>query len=295
MTYRILYRGPLSSCNYACDYCPFAKTTNTAAELREDERQLVRFVDWVEGQTAHRFGLLFTPWGEAMIHPYYQHALERLSHLPNVERVAIQTNLSGKLDWVTRANGETLALWCTYHPSQTTLDKFLNQCATLDQHRIRFSVGIVGLRENFAVMRELRARLPAHVYFWINAYKSKAGYYTPDDVDYLGKIDALFPLNNRFHPSRGKACAAGDTAFSVEGDGTMHRCHFIKTKLGNLYESDFATLLRPRDCTNATCGCHIGYVHLKELRLDDVYGDGILERIPQPGALDSSHVLSSSA
>ena len=25
MNLSILYRGPLSSCNYACGYCPFAK------------------------------------------------------------------------------------------------------------------------------------------------------------------------------------------------------------------------------------------------------------------------------
>ena len=33
---RILYRGPLSSCNYGCPYCPFAKHHETAAELKVD-------------------------------------------------------------------------------------------------------------------------------------------------------------------------------------------------------------------------------------------------------------------
>ena len=31
--YNILYRGPLSSCNYACDYCPFAKRAESRVEL----------------------------------------------------------------------------------------------------------------------------------------------------------------------------------------------------------------------------------------------------------------------
>lgn len=35
-----------------------------------------------------------------------------------------------------------------------------------------------------------------------------------------------------------------------------------------------------RTCTNQTCHCHIGYVHLEYLELDKVFGSGILERIP---------------
>jgi MoaA/NifB/PqqE/SkfB family radical SAM enzyme len=287
MTYRILYRGPLSSCNYACDYCPFAKTTNTLEELRHDEKQLNRFVDWIEKQNAHSFGLLFTPWGEALIHPYYQRALTRLSHMPHVQRVAIQTNLSGRLDWVRESNQEALALWTTYHPSQATLDRFLNQCQILDHEGIRYSVGIVGLVENFAAMNELRQRLSPGIYFWVNAYKDKALYYRETDLEDIAKIDPLFPLNNHRHASLGKACWAGETAFSVDGNGAMYRCHFIKTPLGNIYEGDFTDVLEPRACTNATCGCHIGYVHLKDLKLEAVFGDSILERIPQTKAFSS--------
>lgn len=295
MTYQILYRGSLSSCNYACDYCPFAKTTNTAAQLRHDENQLTRFVDWIEAQDSHQFGLLFTPWGEALIHPYYQRALIRLSHLPNVRRVAIQTNLSGKLDWVNRGNKQTLALWTTYHPSQGKLEEFLDQCRFLDSEVVRYSVGIVGLKENLAATVELRRRLSSHVYLWVNAYKDTASYYDEMDVESYTAIDPLFPINNRRHASLGKACRTGETVFSVDGDGAMFRCHFIKAKLGNIYEEDFTALLRPRSCTNSSCGCHIGYVHLENLQLDMVYGKNILERIPQGYSREAFQALSSSA
>src|SRR5262245_40999388 len=91
-SWSILYRGPLSSCNYECGYCPFAKTRNTRAELKHDERCLQRFSNWVRGRP-EEIGILFTPWGEALVHGYYQNTLCNLSHLPNVRRVAIQTNL----------------------------------------------------------------------------------------------------------------------------------------------------------------------------------------------------------
>src|SRR6266849_6054884 len=67
MIYRVLYRGPLSSCNYACGYCPFAKRAETHAELEDDRRALDAFLKWIAEQRHRRFGILFTPWGEALV------------------------------------------------------------------------------------------------------------------------------------------------------------------------------------------------------------------------------------
>ena len=78
MKLSILYRGPLSSCNYGCEYCPFAKHHETAAELARDRRALERFIDWVAAR-AHgdRIAILFTPWGEALVRRWYRDALVR--------------------------------------------------------------------------------------------------------------------------------------------------------------------------------------------------------------------------
>ncbi len=281
LTLSILYRGPLSSCNYACGYCPFAKHQETAAELAHDRAALACFTDWVACRPAEdRLGVLFTPWGEALTRSWYRTALMRLSRLPQVARVAIQTNLSCGLGWVEECDRAKLALWATFHPTQVTRARFLTQCRELDQRGVRYSVGVVGLREHFAQIRALRNELPEHVYLWVNAYKDQADYYRPGEVEWLTAIDPLFPLNNRRHASLGRSCRAGATVISVDGDGTVRRCHFIKAPLGNLYDPDFERVLAEWPCTNATCGCHIGYVHLDELRLYDVFGDGVLERIP---------------
>jgi hypothetical protein len=47
-----------------------------------------------------------------------------------------------------------------------------------------------------------------------------------------------------------------------------------------IYDADFDRCLAPRPCPNATCGCHIGYVHLQPLGLYERFGGGVLERIP---------------
>jgi hypothetical protein len=87
-----------------------------------------------------------------------------------------------------------------------------------------------------------------------------------------------------YYESKGKSCNTGHTVFSLDGEGNMYRCHFNKKKIGNIYEDDFEKGLFPRLCTNSTCGCHIGYVHMNELNLEKVFGNGILERIPSKNA-----------
>lgn len=275
----ILYRGPLSSCNYSCSYCPFAKTTNSREELEDDAQRLVRFVDWVAGRS-ETIGVLFTPWGEALHIRAYQDAITRLSHLSNVSRIAIQTNLAARLNWLEEVNRERVALWTTYHPTQTTRRKFLSQCAELDRMGVAHSVGVVGFKDQADEIAQLRAELNPATYLWINAYKRQPDYYSEVDIQQFSQIDPLFPYNTRYHPTKGKSCRAGSTVFSVDGDGTIRRCHFIKQSLGNIYDAGFERALIKTPCTNDTCGCHIGYVHVEELELYSIFGDRVLERIP---------------
>jgi MoaA/NifB/PqqE/SkfB family radical SAM enzyme len=289
MRLSILYRGPLSSCNYECGYCPFAKREDPPELLREDEAALSRFVSWAEGRAGDELAVLFTPWGEALHRRWYQQALARLTRAPHVRRAAIQTNLAAGLAWVEECDKPKLALWATYHPSQVARARFVGRCRELLARGVMFSVGVVGLKENLAEAEALRAELPPAVYVWINAYKREPRYYTAEELKAFEAIDPLFAFNAVSHPSLGESCRAGASVISVDGGGTIRRCHFIREPLGNLYESGFERALFDRACVNATCGCHIGYVHLDRLGLGEAFGGGILERIPEgwPGAADA--------
>ncbi len=280
MTLTILWRGPLESCNYACPYCPFAKVKEGPAALARDRAPLERFVDWVEAR-GRPTAVFFTPWGEALVRPWYQAALVRLSRLAHVSKVAIQTNLSARLDpWLDACEPSKVGLWSTYHPGEVPRARFVARA--LDGHRrgARVSAGIVGLREHLAEAEALRRELPPEVYVWVNAYKRVRGYYAADEVARLEAVDPLFRLNTVKHPSRGRACRAGETVISVDGDGLVRRCHFVPAALGSIYDPGFEDALAPRPCPAPTCGCHIGYVHLEHLGLDRVFEDGLLERIP---------------
>src|SRR5688572_7834721 len=129
MNLSLLYRGPLASCNYDCPYCPFAKRRDSAEQLRADREALDRFVAWcVANPDGHRLSVLFTPWGEGLTRRWYRTAIVSLARLSHVDKVAIQTNLAARVDWLGRiedAQRARVALWATYHPGQVTRERFL--------------------------------------------------------------------------------------------------------------------------------------------------------------------------
>lgn len=272
----IYYRGRLSGCNYDCGYCPFAKRTDSKVVLRQDKADLERFVAWVSGQKRD-ISVMFTPWGEAFIRRYYQDAMIRLSQCDHVQKVVIQTNLSGSLDHFLKNANQKLALWCTYHPSQTSLEDFVEKCEKLYQQKISFSVGGVGNRSELKQLEKLRAVLPKDIYMWVNANRDEQASYLTEDYKRFQSIDAWFDLNCHQYESYGKACDAGSRSLFIDGAGNVQRCHFVKQTLGNIYHGFH---LDQSPCPNQTCDCHIGYIHLPHLALDKVFADRALERIP---------------
>jgi hypothetical protein len=283
MDLTILYRGPLASCDYDCGYCPFAKRRDTPEQLRADRAALRRFVDWVREQTADRISILFTPWGEALTRSWYREAMVELSQLAHVPRVAVQTNLSCRLDWLEGADLDTLALWCTYHPDQVAFERFLAKHRRLVELGVRHSIGIVGQPEHLEAAQRLRAELDPSTYLWVNAAEGRT--YTDAEAALWTQIDALFPISRLPHASLGRACRTGESVISVDGEGRVRRCHFVPRddlaeELGNLYDGSFRARLGPRPCPMTQCDCHIGYIHMPGLELYEIFSDGVLERVP---------------
>jgi hypothetical protein len=137
---------------------------------------------------------------------------------------------------------------------------------------------VVGLPDHLEQARHLRADLPSRVYLWVNAAEGHT--YTDAEADDWTALDPLFPYSRHPHRSAGLPCRTGKSVISVDGDGTVRRCHFVRSELGNLYDGSYRRALRPRPCPLAACDCHIGYVHLETLPLYDVFAGGVLERIP---------------
>lgn len=276
---RVLYRGPLASCDYSCWYCPFAKRVDDRAALDRDAAALRRFTTWIARRT-ERVGVLFTPWGEALIRPAYREAMVELSHERHVVRVGAQTNLSFHPEWVAAADLSALALWCTYHPDQVPLHRFLSRCKVLTRLGVTYTVGVVGLRENFRLIDALRVELPDDVYLWVNAYKSEPNYYREGEVERLRGVDPLFEQNAVRHRSLGLPCEAGARSVTVDGDGVIRRCHFVDVPIGHIDDPSWAPNGASAPCPNQTCGCYIGYVNLEAINAERWFTDPLV-RLPR--------------
>ncbi|MBT3221030.1 MAG: STM4011 family radical SAM protein, partial [Proteobacteria bacterium] len=168
----------------------------------------------------------------------------------------------------------SLALWTTYHASQVSRSRFLARCDELCRVGVRFSVGVVGVKESFEALAALRDELPSEVYLWVNAYKGEASYYSTREREFLQGIDPLFEFNTRFYESAGRPCYTGSAVVSVDDEGAIRRCHFVSQQLGNIHSVGFEGELVDRPCPNQSCHCHIGYVHLQDLPLAEVFGSG---------------------
>jgi len=268
----LLYRGDLSSCNYDCSYCPFAKRIDSEVLTAQDRESLTRFVNWCARST---FGLriLFTPWGEALVRKHYREAFVRLSHLEHVLELGIQTNLSRAPSWLATARSANINLWCTYHPSQTTRARFLRRIEQLLRMGIGFSVGMVALREDFTEIQGMRRILDDlaptaenPIYLWLNAYDGRsADYYCPQDIAMLVSIDPHFAFNVQPFSSLGADCRAGHSAISVNAQGEVRPCHFVQRSLGNLYDGSFEHSLSRHACPKRQCECYIGYALRRDL------------------------------
>lgn len=276
----IFYRGTLKSCQYSCAYCPFAKRKDSRQTLEKDAAEIKHFLSWVANYQKPT-SILITPWGEALIRKYYQHALLELANLEHVVQVGIQTNLHVPLDWLEQAATGKIALWCSFHPTQTTQQAFLKRCHILQSMQIPFSVGMVALREYFEEIRSMRNALPDNVYLWLNANNDLGPhYYESDEIKWLSAIDPWFSYSVHERSSHGAPCYAGEKSIAVDGSGNVQRCQFLRKSLGNLYQTPLDDILSKKPCTRQMCDCYIGYAMRQDRPFLKQFGNTTLARIP---------------
>ncbi|MNC59145.1 hypothetical protein D3C75_1089350 [compost metagenome] len=152
---------------------------------------------------------------------------------------------------------------------------------SLREMGIGFSVGTVGLRSAFPSIQSMRECLPSDVYMWVNAFKDRPKYYTPEEIQFLRQIDPLFEGNLQDYDSLGKRCGAGSKVFYVQGSGHVKRCYKDRRIIGHLYRDGLEALAADRPCSMNKCGCYIGYIHMEDSPFRDIFGTGLLERNPE--------------
>lgn len=246
------YRGSWESCNYSCSYCPFSKKPQSSKELEKDKENLVQFVSALldkENGVSRECAVQIVPYGEALIHKYYWQEMALLSRSPLIEAVGAQTNLSFDVDTMIkvfiRNNGiiSKLKLWCTFHPSMVTIDKFLSQCNKLSIYNISYCAGATADPVQINNIRTLRRCLPKEIYLWINKLDGLGRRYTSEEIKAFMDIDEYFNLELKHHKADISKCT--DSCF-IEAGGTAKRCNICSPSASSV-------------CTRKTCSCYLSY------------------------------------
>lgn len=297
---QIFYRGLIKSCNYSCAYCPFSKHISKR-ELAADEVELERFVNFVEQRTDVG-AVQIVPYGEALIHEYYWKAMAVLSRLPQMEQVGCQTNLSFPVERMLKvfqdAGGcrEELRLWCTFHPTMVSCEKFLEQCNRLEKAQVGFCVGSVGVPKQRDTLIELREMLPDSVYMWVNPMDGLGRAYTEEEIADFVKIDGFFPYLLKHTKAQAAQCKGcrGEALF-VHSNGDVTPCNISKKKLGNIYQSyDLDAPIELKSCGQRECSCFLAYsnrLDLPELACYGKYPAFRMATVPQAMFLDVDGTL----
>jgi MoaA/NifB/PqqE/SkfB family radical SAM enzyme len=282
MEYTLYYRNYLRYCNYKCSYCPFSKYKLNKDDLKKDKMYFEKFIEFLK-KSREKYRIFIAPRGEILDFAHYKSGIITLSNLENILEIVIQTNLSGDLSWLESVNKNKVLLWTTYHPDETTFEDFYGRIQFLDREDIKFSVGTVGVHENFEMISKLKEKIKllekSRPYLWVNAYKDEKKYYTEDDLKFLNSVDHLFEVNLKDYSSKGCKCRTGENVFWTEYNGTVHRCWQDRKKLGNIFKESLESMAVNEGCRYSRCTCYIGYTNMKELGLEKLYRESLLGRM----------------
>lgn len=263
----LYYRGALKSCNYGCYYCPFAKRASSERELEKDKALLLKFCNYIIDNTFEiPITLLFTPYGEALLHDYYIDAFAMLSRCANIAKVSCQTNLSFDaehfIDRIDEGGGDLskIALWSTFHPTETRADIFLSKLHYLCRYII-LSAGAVADPSSISDIVDMANNMPEGVYFWLNKMAKMGRRYTEEELKIFKGLYPLFQLElSRFKADIDR-CAGGSESLFIDEAGGCYACNMSGIKLGSIYSG----YTKPNDC-KGRCDCFLAYSNR-----DDIY------------------------
>lgn len=278
----IYFRGSLQSCNYRCSYCAFGKKRITTGK-EKDEQSLHLFYEQV-ALLSHPVRIMLIPYGEGLIHSYYQEAMIRLALLPQVEAISCQTNLSFSPDLfldrikMQGANPAKIKLWASFHPEMVEVEAFIDKVHFLYRAGIELCVGTVGSKQNKEIITLLRRKLDKRIYLFINAIQGRAEPLDDEDIAVFSSIDPLFAFDLKNVKATIDLCRGGRDTVFIDHSGTVYPCPRNPEKIVRMTGLD--ALAEPI-CRKERCDCYIAYSNMQDTSLATMMGEGTFFRIPE--------------
>lgn len=267
--FHIQYRGFLDYCNFSCNYCPFSKKSYSLKKEKMDRNCLFKLFLKLKKET-QPITLQIVPYGEALIYSYYWEFLAKVSQLPQVLAIGCQTNASfsvEKMIAVFLAQGgklEKLRLWCSFHPTMISAEKFFFKIQELRQYSIKLCVGAVANPLEKQAIVQLFSMLPKDIYFWLNKMDGRKQPYTIEESDFFKTIDPFFFLEEAHFLADPKNCSSKN--LFIEANGDYFACNISKISLGNIYNDKkmlhsyiLENQWNKKKCACKECHCFLAY------------------------------------
>lgn len=269
----IFYRGWIDFCNFHCSYCPFSKNAYDEKVVQKEMEELKKFYDYLN-KIPEEINVVICPYGEALYHSFYQDFLITVTKLPNINAIGIQTNLSLSVDnfikklEILAEKSKKIYLWATWHSEYENIDSFVQKVTKLST-KVKISAGVVANKKNHKEIFELRNKLPADVYLWINAMEQRRNKFNEIEIKELEKVDPMFPYEFKINREKYFSICSSYENIYVDRGFYSSRCFFKKSK--NLGENCH---------DHKNCDCYLGYSNFLDSPIRKFFGDNFCFRNP---------------
>jgi organic radical activating enzyme len=275
-------------CNYACPYCTQTHARDAPKGPGRTAHAFDNFPreDWQDALSRHfadaRLALLITggePFVDRKAMPAF---LAFLVAMPMIESIRIDTNAWWRPSDYRGLEKSRITLMCTFHPSQTTADRFLARIDAIQDAgfhiaMVNYVMNADNLPHYLNYKEQLRSRgIPLHP----NPLWDSVGVYSAADLALLQ--NELHEVDFRFRggaATLGLKCLFPALAYELDYRGQVHvGCHPAAS--GSFFAEHLPRpFAGPVPCPHGTCACLDKYSFLegvdRNLSLDPLrtYGD----------------------
>jgi len=297
----VWYVSGLSLCNFDCPYCasgqPSKGTGRTIDREWENEnapRVFQKTLKWLRRQP-YQIGLRLQTIGEPFVSWTFLEGAAAMTNSENIRFVELVTNASllskrlPKLINEYKASPEKLSLWATYHHTEISAEKFIDQIRCAQDLGVEVIVNSLLFPDNAEKIINLKKRCSDHdIQMNVDlGYNNNEAYpfrpYIPIlhdnssealcelDIDINTQLAAI----TAWGAPRGLQCSAGHDYIHIMPNGDVFPCRGYRvggprTKLGSALDKRFSLSLRAEEyhpCgLDKGCICKEDFLHLNIAR-----------------------------
>ncbi len=287
------YDGCAAPCNYRCPYC---SDWRLKPKISGFKGPMKKWRDAFKRTFGNQHLVFYVSYGEPMLGKYFYDLLDMIASEPNW-RMMMTSNLSQKLDRLVKAKlvkEGRLNINASFHPTETTIEKFLEKLLFLRKHGIECPVVYVmypphmnKFEKHFNIFN--KHGFVVHVRAFDGIYKGKLYpmSYTNKERMFISKYadDATIKhmLNRRRGWGIGKEAYHGTDYFFITNEGNVGTDYSCFRCLGNILDGTFERDFFPQPLKHMPEKSVTDVSSMKEVGYHQLEGNFVLSFARQGG------------